>query len=144
MRSIYILVLLMWGLSAQAVVLPPIPEAPSDRLPIDTSGAAIPCDQIIDRLANYNDMASEHNTSITGFLGEVTQKLTDWNALLSPLEGTQTTIEPGTFSPLLKGADEINNITNRAYENYDLLSQEMEKIITALRTCGVGSATVAH
>jgi hypothetical protein len=144
MRSIYIFLFLAWSMSAQAVVLADIPAAPTDRLPIDTAEPSVPCDQIIDRLTTYNDMAREHDTSITGFLGEVTSKLSDWHALLSPLEGTQTTIEPGTFSPLLKGADEINNITNRAYDNSDLLRQEMGKLINSLRDCGVGSATTAR
>jgi hypothetical protein len=144
MRSIYIVIALAWGLNAYAVVLPEIPAAPSDRLPIDTAEPSVPCDQIIDRLTTYNDMAREHDTSITGFLGEVTSKLSDWHALLLPLEGKQTTIEPGTFSPLLKGSEEISNITNRAYDNSDLLRQEMEKLINSLRDCGVGAASVAH
>lgn len=131
-----------WGLAANAVVLPDVPAAPSDRLPINAAEPSVPCDQIIDRLTIYNEMAREHDAGVYGILRRSDRKLSDWHSILSPLEGTQTTLEVGTFSPLLKGADEINNITNRAYDNSDLLRQEMEKLINSLRDCGVGSAAV--
>jgi hypothetical protein len=138
MRIIYIVLVLM-GLQAHAVVLKDIPAAPENRLPIDTAEPSVPCDQIVERLLKYNQMARENDASISGFLGEVTMKLTEWYDLLSPLEGTPQTLKAGTFSPLQRGSEQISNITNLAFDNSDLLAQELDKIVVSLQACGVGS-----
>lgn len=120
-----------------AVELKDIPPAPQDRLPIDVSEPSIPCDQIIDRLLKYNQMARENDGAIAGFLGEVTTKITEWYDILSPLEGTQQKLKPGAFAPLQKGAEQISNVTNLAFDNSDLLAQELDKIILSLQSCGL-------
>lgn len=140
MRRLSVLILMtVFSTSALAVELKDIPQAPQDRLPIDTAEPSIPCDQIVERLVKYNQMARENDATIAGFLGEVTMKLTEWFDLLSPLEGSTQNLKPGTFSPLQKGSEQISNITNLAFDNSDLLAQELDKIIVSLESCGVGS-----
>ena len=140
MRFLALLILIStFSTSTFAVELKDLPEAPQDRLPIDTAEPSIPCELITERLLKYNQMARENDGTIAGFLGEVTTKLTEWHELLSPLEGTQQNLQPGTLSPLQKGSEQISNITNLAFDNSDLLAQELDKIIVSLQSCGVGS-----
>lgn len=133
-RLLYILMSLT-ATQALAVSLPEISNPPTTPLPIDRNQANIPCDQLMARLTKYNQMARQHDQSVTGFLGEVTQKLGTWHALLSPLEGTAQTIAPGTFDPLRNGGDQISKITDYAFDNTELLANELDRIIVSLRDC---------
>lgn len=120
---------------ATAVTLPPIGPAPSGTLPIDPDGPSIACDQIFERLQKYNTMAREHDSSISLFLNDVTNRIADWYALLSPLEGGAQELPVGTFSVLESGGTEIANASNLAADNSALLAIEMDKILAAVGEC---------
>jgi hypothetical protein len=131
---------MIWTVSAAAIAavppaLAPIPEPPQDRLPIDEQAPNYPCDQVLDKLVTYNQMARQHDQSISSFLGEVTQKLGDWYAQLSPLEGSTQDLPAGTFAPIQDGSDQIAKITDLAFDNSELLANEMDRIIVSLREC---------
>lgn len=127
------------NLWAEPVQLPAIPQAPEDHLPIDDGMDNYPCDQIADKLEAYNTMARQHDSSVTGFLGQVTDKLNEWYALLQPLEGNPATIQEGAFQPLQDGATQISTVTDAAYDNSSLLAQEMDRILISLRACSISS-----
>ncbi len=123
------------GNHALAAALPDIPNPPQIRLPIDKGQANIPCDQIATRLNKYNQMARQHDQSVTAFLGEVTQKLSIWHDMLAPLEGTTQTIAVGTYDPLQTGSEQISKITDYAFDNTELLANELDRIIVSMRDC---------
>ena len=135
MKKCILVLISVCSFSSAAVQLPAIPSGPGTRLPIDTSETSVDCEKIVDRLLAYNQMARQHDASISGFLGEVVQKVSGWYELLSPLEGTPQTIALGTFKPIEEGTAQISSVTDLAYENSDLLSIELDKIITSLRAC---------
>lgn len=122
---------------ATAAELPLIPDPKAAPLPIQQEQKLYPCDQIVKALTAYNQMARQHDQSITAFLGEVTQKVTDWYATLSPLEKTTQTLPEGTFLPLQDGAQKISSITDLAFDNSNLLAIEMDRILGSLRECNL-------
>ena len=140
-KSLFFVTMTLGATPALSQILPEIPQAPQTQLPIDPSEPNIACDQILARLEKYNQMAREHDGSVAGFLGEVTQKLVDWYDLLSPFENSDRKIPVDTFQPLLRGSDQVANITNLAFDNSDLLAIEMEKIIASLRNCPMTTTT---
>lgn len=122
---------------AKPIELPPIQASTAKALPVDTTEPNIPCDQILDRLGKYNDMAREHDASVANFLGEVTGKLTEWHQILSPLEGTKDTIPVGVFAPLQDGAEKITQVADLAWENSSLLANELDRIRVSLGDCQI-------
>lgn len=130
------LLLLLFGFGAAAVELPRLPNAPTTALPIDPWGPPIACDQIVERLLQYNMMAREHDASIAGFLTQVADKVSEWHGKLEPLESKPGPIASGTFAPLREGADKISDTINLAYDNSGLLAAELNNIIESLRACG--------
>lgn len=125
------------GLHAHAVQLDNIPQAPEKRLPINKDGGDYACAEIVDRLNDYNTMARSHDQSVSAFLGQVVEKVSSWHSVLQPLEGKAQTIPADTFSPLLTGAEQISNITNLAFDNSELLANELDRIIVSLRQCKI-------
>lgn len=139
-RFIATIAVLFSAASAHAVQLPAIPEAPSDRLPIEKFGDTYDCSEIALRLSEYNNMARQHDQSITAYLGQVIDKLGEWYNLLEPLEGKNQTLATGTFQPLQEGAGQMSNITDRAFDNSELLAGEMDRILTSLQACKITNA----
>lgn len=133
-RLIFILIISVSSV-ANAISLAKIAEPKEERLPINRQEPNIECNKIIDRLEKYNEMARQHDQGMTGFLGEVVQKMNDWYLSLQPLEGAKGQIESGTFSVLEDGAAKISLVTDRAFENSDLLANELDRIIVSLRAC---------
>lgn len=129
------LVMLVFAGPAQAHVLAPINESAATPLPIELDQPLVPCDKIIERLTKYNSMAREHDQSVAGFLSEVVTKVSGWYDVLSPLEGTSQNLEPGTFLPLQDGAAKISRVSDLAYQNADLLANEMDRLIQSLGQC---------
>lgn len=120
---------------AKAVTLQPIPQAPTQRLPIQTDAPNYSCAEVADKLEAYNTMARSHDQSVSSFLGQVTEKAMQWYSDLQPLEGKSQQIKEGTFEPIQTGATEIGNITNLAFDNSELLANELDRIIVSLRQC---------
>lgn len=135
MRRLIFISILSISSVAQALSLPLLPDPKEQALPIDREGPAIACDQIIDRLVKYNDMARQHDQGVNAFLGEVVQKMSEWYSSLQPLEGAKEVIEAGTFSVLEDAATKISMVTDRSFENSDLLANELDRIIVSLRNC---------
>ncbi|MBX3021324.1 MAG: hypothetical protein KF799_06555 [Bdellovibrionales bacterium] len=130
------LLLLFFSLNVHALTLEPLPEAPTDRLPINKEdGSNYACAEIADRLVDYNNMARSHDQSVSGFLSQVVERVMNWYSLLQPLEGTTQAIPADTFQPLQSGAEQISNITNLAFDNSELLANELDRIIVSLRQC---------
>jgi hypothetical protein len=125
------------GLQAQGRVLSlePIPIPTEERPSIDPDGPGIGCGQIVQRLEKYNEMARTHDLSVTGFLGEVVQKLNDWHGQLQPLEGAPGEIPSGAFWVLEDGATKISQVMDRASDNTGLLANELDRIIQSLHEC---------
>ncbi|MGE0528909.1 MAG: hypothetical protein AB7P49_17730 [Bdellovibrionales bacterium] len=117
----------------RAVRLGVLPSPPEYRVAVDPARMDIPCDQIVDRLMAYNQMAREHDLSVKSFLAEVSQKVGEWHAVLKPLENSAKRIPKGTFEPLAKGVEQIDLITNLAWDNTGLLAIELDNIILAMR-----------
>lgn len=128
-------VLFSFGLQAQ--VLKPILDPNQKTLPVNREEGNIVCGQIVDRLERFRDMEREHNQGVAGFLGEVVTKVGSWYEVLSPLEGTAQNIPVGTFTPVQEGSSKIDQISSLAYENADLLANEMERILQSLRACKI-------
>jgi hypothetical protein len=131
---------LLGGLSwsVHAVNLAPFPPPKDDALPInDNNPPPIPCDKIVARLTALKQMQVQHEGSLTFFLGQVGQKVTDWHTQLAPLEGTTQTIPKGQFDVLLDGGNKISQITDAAYGNSSLLSDELDLIINSLNACTI-------
>ena len=122
---------------AKALTLDAFPNPNDPPLPIKSGEPPIACDQIINRLVAYNQMARQHDQSLTSFLGDVSQKVGGWYGLLSPLENTPQTLAAGTFLALKDGSDKISQITDMAYDNSALLAAELDHIIGSLRACPV-------
>lgn len=136
MRSVLVYILMLSAAGqAYAVRLPEIPAPTAKTLPISRDEGNIPCDQLVNRLITYNQMARQHDQSVTAFLGEVTTKVNGWYDLLKPLEGKTQRIESGTFEPLKTGSEQISKITDLAFDNTELLAIELDRIIVSLRAC---------
>lgn len=118
---------------ALAVELQPLGKPPEERLKIDKDQANIPCDQIQARLMKYSQMSATHNSSVTGFLTQLTEKLVEWHGELSPMEGTANPVPQGQFDVLTDASNKISEITNYAFDNTDLLANELDRIIVSLR-----------
>lgn len=129
--------LFSYSVSTFAIDLTPISESHATRLPIQAEQAPYACDQIMKALTTYNQMARQHDQSITAFLGEVTQKVAGWYGILSPLENTPQTLPEGTFLPLQDGAEKISKVTDLAFDNSDLLARELDRILGSLRACNL-------
>lgn len=131
----FITLILVTSFGAKALTLAPISNPNDAPLPIKAGEPPIACDQIINRLVAYNQMARQHDQSLTSFLGDVTQKVNDWYSQLSPLENTPQTLAAGTFLPLKEGSDKISQLTDMAYDNSALLAAELDHIIGSMRAC---------
>lgn len=121
--------------SASALDLVPIAQPNEDLLPINRDEPEIACPQVVERLVKYNEMARQHDQGVNAFLGEVVGKMGEWHAQLQPLEGLSQLLAPGTFAVLEDGANKISLVSEKAYENTDLLANEMDRILTSLRNC---------
>jgi hypothetical protein len=124
---------LMWN--SYAVVLPEITATTQKALPINTSAPNIPCDQIAQALKDYAKMTNDHDLAVYGFLTEVTDKVTKWYDLLSPLENSSQTLPVGVFAPLQDGSNKITQVADLALENTGLLATEMDRIKVSLEEC---------
>src|SRR5665213_930859 len=93
-------VFLSVSVASAAINLPPLSDGKDNPLPIKTGQPPIACDQIVNSMVAFNQMAQQHESSLTAFLSDVSTKITGWYALLSPLEGTAQTIPTGTFATL--------------------------------------------
>ena len=132
-----------FSLSALALDLQPLPAPKGEALPIQIGQPPIPCDQIVNRMVKYQQMVSAQENSLTGFLGQVAEKISGWYSQLSPLEGTTQTLTPGSFESLKDGADKIASLSDMAFDNTDLLTQELEHIVGSLRGCSLTPASPA-
>ncbi len=128
-----------FSIHAQAVTLPLVADPTTVELDIDPNGPLVPCDQIFDRLDQYNNMAREHDGNVNGFLGTVSKKLTEWHNLLLPLEGTTQVIAKDTFTPLSDGAKKLDSAVLASEQNTNLLSIELNRILDSLYECNVTS-----
>jgi len=125
-----------------AITLQPIVQPNDPKLPIATDQPPIACDQIVAAMQNYKQMQQAHENSLTSFLSDVGGKVSAWYTQLSPLEGTNQPIPVGTFSVLQDGGNKISTITDMAFDNTDLLSQELDHIITSLQGCAITKPTL--
>lgn len=125
----------LFASSVHAFVLQPIPEPQIPKLEINLDDPSLPCDQIVNRLLKYNDMARQHDQSVAGFVAEVSTLVAGWHTGLQSYEGRQQRIAPGTFDELLKGSEKIARVTDAAFDNSSLLAAELDRIIIALRDC---------
>jgi hypothetical protein len=130
-----ILLALSFIVQSQALVLPEIKASTQKALPIDTAAPDYPCDQIAQRLFDYDKMARENDLGLASFLGEVTTKVTAWYDVLSPLEGKKQTLPVGVFLPLQDGSNKITQVADLAFENAGLLATEMDRLKTSLANC---------
>lgn len=133
MHLIFIILSALIAPSTFALHLQPISEPNLKPLPVGQGPIA--CKDIHDQLLRYNDMARQHDQSVGIFLSEVSAKVSSWYDVLAPLENTQQNIPLDTFAPLQQGAQHIQMVTDRAFENSDLLATELDRIITSLRDC---------
>ncbi len=136
--SFFLVLSLLEG-RALAQVLTPITQPSQERLPIDRDEPNIECVNLTERLLKYNEMARQHDQSVNAFLSEVTQKMNDWHSQLQPLEGRQQRLSPGVFSVLADGAAKISLVTDKAFDNSDMLANELDRIIVSLGTCVSGN-----
>jgi hypothetical protein len=135
MRRVILAVFAAFSCSGHALDLAPIPPPKDPALTLGKDATPVPCDQLVTRLVDYNRQARQHDQSLTGFLGQVSDKITLWYSVLSPLEGTTQTIDPQTFAPLKDGADKVTQIKDMAFDNSDLLANELDTLIESLRAC---------
>jgi hypothetical protein len=135
--SLVITVLLATSLHAFAdgVVLPPMNEPEAVELPIDPDAEVPSCDQIMDRLTQYQQVEQQHSFAVSDYLSGFSSKLLEWNSVLLPLEGTTQTIADGTFQVLVDGADRVDMVNGFIADNNTLLGDELDKIISGLRAC---------
>lgn len=126
---------LIVGLQVGAVTLPPIEPIQQNTLPVDVAEPNIPCAMIVDRLKNFQQMSSEHQTGVSNFLFDVANKVQSWHRLLRPLEGHANAVPVGVFEPLRDGATVINDVAGVALDNAGLLANEMDLIQRSLEEC---------
>jgi len=130
------LTILLPAAFADALPLSPIPDAPQDRLPISKDTPELyPCGDIVAKLEAYDKMARPYDQSITAFLEQVVERILAWHQTLEPLENTTQTIPAGAFYEIKNGADQMRFLTDRAYENSELLAIEMARILDSLKQC---------
>lgn len=132
-----ILIMMNGCIPAIATTLQPLPQPPTERLPIAQDNSKIPCAEIQARLSKFKDMNRQHEDSIATFLGEVMLKISGWYEALAPLEGQKNVLEAGTFEPIKTGSTKMEEVVNYAYDNADLLSTEIDNILLSLRDCSV-------
>jgi hypothetical protein len=125
---------------ATAQTLAPLPKGNVQRLALSDKSVQYGCHEIVDKLVAYNDMARQHDQSISTFLSEVADRLGSWFTVLLPFEGGAQPVAEGTFAPLQSGSEHILKITDMAYENSSLLAAEMDNILTSLQACKVEQA----
>lgn len=125
--------------SLQALQLKPIPAGQNTTL--SGSEDPIACDQIVNAMADLQGKMSAHETSLTAFLGQVSQGLRNWHAQLSPLENKAEIIPAGTFLVLQDAADKTDAITNVAFDNTDYVTSQMARIVSAARGCNISAPT---
>lgn len=121
--------------SSHAVVLSDLPDAPSTPLPIDISAPLLACDEIEEALIKFQEMNSEHESTISTFLYQTVEKISSWYEVLSPLENKSMIIEQDTFAPVRNGAERMSMVLGLADENISLLAMELERIILSVRNC---------
>lgn len=123
---------------AYALELQPLPQSQVDRVDVDPDAPdEIPCNEILSRLETYNQMARSHDQAVATFLLQTVERIMDWHSILNPFEGETVSLPQGLFAPIQEGADTISEVTNMAYDNAELLSLEMDRIITSLRDCQI-------
>jgi hypothetical protein len=123
------------GGSAHAVTLQPIPSPQDDLIPIPRNSPPIPCAQMQQELERYHQVARQHDQSLLVFLGQVSERLKDWHAVLKPLETTSQNLERDTFLPLKDGAEKVAQISNMAFDNSEILAKAMDNLIGSLANC---------
>jgi hypothetical protein len=138
MRHLFIsAVFLISAGQAGAVTLAAIADPPVDRLPVIQDAPNYSCAEVTAKLEQYNTMAREHDQSVVAFLGQVTSRLSEWYAALSPLEGKSEPIAAGQFQVLQDGSEKISKITDSAGDNSQLLANELDRIIVSFKQCKI-------
>jgi hypothetical protein len=128
--------------ASASIKLKPVPTGADPALP-DVTLQTIPCDQIMDRLADVKSKISSHEDGLNGFLGQINQAYKDWYAQLAPLEGTTQTIPVGTFDPLQAAATNTDDVVNASFDNTDRLTTEMVSIVTSAGACSITAKPTA-
>ena len=118
--------------------LPAIPVSESPALPPPIK-EVIPCDQIMSHMVEYQKKVSAAENSLSTFLNQVSERVSEWYELLQPLEGSRGEIPAGQFAPLKDGAEKISARADQALENTDVLTTELSTILTSLRSCSIAS-----
>jgi hypothetical protein len=139
---LFVSLIAMAAKPAAGLTLQPIMQPNDPKLPIATNQPPIPCDQIATAMDNFKQMEEQHENSLTSFLSDVGTKVSTWYTQLSPFEGTNQPIPAGTFSVLQDGGNKISTITDMAFDNSDLLAQELDHIITSLHGCTITAPTL--
>ncbi len=141
MKLAILVLFVSWiGGAAQGLTLPPLPNSNVKLVDVDPDADdTIPCEEIVDRLEKYNLMAREQDQSVATFLLQTTDKIMDWYELLNPYEGQQSSLPVGLFLPLRDGSELIGEVTNLAFDSAELLSLEMDRILTSLNDCQIQS-----
>lgn len=121
--------------TAFAVPLPALPAGQVKRLPVEKDAPLYACAEVPAKLAAYDQMARQHDQSVSAFLGEVSQKLNEWYDLLTPFEGKPA--GAGSFEPLAGGAAQVSLVTDLAWDNTELLASEMDRILRSLEACSI-------
>lgn len=144
MKQGIVFILLAMSLSpAMALPLQPLPPIQQVKLPVNQQQGDIPCAEIAARLAKYAEMSRSHNNSVTAFLSQLVEKLTEWHDTLSPLENKTAMLEAGTFAVLSEASDSVSLATDYAIDNSTLLANELDRIIVSLRECSISNIEVS-
>jgi hypothetical protein len=133
----FLAILVLASFQLQALSLTPFPDAHDPS--VASPDQPIPCDQVINAMADLQQKLSAHETSLTTFLGQVSQRLRDYAAQLAKFENSPDKIPVGTFSVLTDGADKTDTITNDAFDNTDYVTSQMARIVSAARACKITS-----
>jgi hypothetical protein len=144
MKQGIVFILMAFYLSpAKALPLQPLPEIQQVQLGVNQGQGNIPCADISARLGKYADMSRNHNNSVTAFLGQLVEKLTEWHDVLSPLENKTANLEEGTFDVLSDAGNSVSLATDYAIDNSTLLANELDRIIVSLRDCSISNIEVS-
>jgi hypothetical protein len=143
MKQGIVFILLGFYLSpATALPLERLSEIQQVKLQVNQAQGNIPCDDIAARLGKYADMSRNHNNSVTAFLSQLVEKLTEWHDVLSPLENKTAVLEQGTFDVLSDASQSVSLATDYAIDNSTLLANELDRIIVSLRDCSISNIEV--
>jgi hypothetical protein len=123
--------------------LQPLPEIQKVKLQVNQEQGRIPCADISARLDKYADMSRNHNNSVTAFLNQLVEKLTEWHDVLSPLENKPANLEAGTFDVLSDASQSVSLATDYAIDNSTLLANELDRIIVSLKDCSISNIEVS-